>query len=172
MHQNAKFILFTGLSGAGKSTIAEAFLNHLQSINIHATILDGDVLRKGLSQDLGFSIEDRVENMRRVGHLGQILVNSNVWTLAAFISPFENERQKIKSIIGKERYVEVHVSTSLEVCMQRDTKGLYAKAKAGKIENMTGIDSPYDIPIAPDFIFDTESLSVEEIVQALSTILE
>ena len=143
------FILFTGLSGAGKSTLAKAIYQKLFEAKIASFILDGDHLRKGINKDLGFSQNDRKENLRRMAEISKILMDSGLVVLAAFIAPYHESRQYVKEIVGSTRYVEVYVNTSLETCIQRDTKGLYDKAKRGEISNMTGIQAPYEPPIHP-----------------------
>ena len=145
-----KVYWFTGLSGSGKSTIAR----ELSNIMDKSVVLDGDVLRTGLSKDLGFSPEDRTENHRRVAEVAKIISNLGFNVIVAFISPYESHREMAKEILG-DKYVEVYIKTSLDVCMDRDPKGLYEKVKKGEIKNFTGIDDPYEEPLYSDIIIDT-----------------
>lgn len=155
-------IWLTGLSGAGKSTLA----NHVAQTLLHAGkrifILDGDVVRTGLCRDLGFSAEDRAENIRRVAEVARLMNLAGVSVIAALISPFRAERERAAQIIGEDSFREVHISTSLEVCAERDVKGLYAKARAGLIPEFTGISSPYEAPVSPCLRIDTQLHSIEE----------
>jgi bifunctional enzyme CysN/CysC len=150
--QNPCVLWFTGLSGSGKSTIANLVEKALHDCGVHTMILDGDNVRHGLNRDLGFTEADRVENIRRVGEVAKLFVESGLVVLTCFISPFRAERQMVKEILGDKEFVEIFVDVPLQNCMQRDPKGLYAKAKAGKIKNFTGIDSPYEAPEAPDIL--------------------
>jgi bifunctional enzyme CysN/CysC len=150
--QNPCVLWFTGLSGSGKSTIANLVEKALHDRGVHTMILDGDNVRHGLNRDLGFTEADRVENIRRVGEVAKLFVESGLVVLSCFISPFRAERQMVKEILGDKEFVEIFVDVPLQECMQRDPKGLYAKAKAGKIKNFTGIDSPYEAPEAPDIL--------------------
>ena len=144
--QTPCIIWFTGLSGSGKSTVADALEQKLISINKHTYLLDGDNLRHSLNSDLGFSNEDRDENIRRIGHLGELMVDAGLIVIAAFISPFKKQREKTRSLFGANEFVEVFMDTPIEVCEQRDPKGLYKKARSGIIKDFTGIDSPYEKP--------------------------
>ena len=155
LHQHSVMIWFTGLSGSGKSTIAIALERELQKRGLLCRILDGDNIRSGINNNLGFSAEDRVENIRRI------------ITLAAFISPNNELREMASRIIGKENFLEIYVSTPLEECERRDVKGLYAKARKGEIRNFTGISAPFEAPAHPDLSLDTSKLSVEESVNRL-----
>jgi bifunctional enzyme CysN/CysC len=150
--QNPCVLWFTGLSGSGKSTIANLVEKALHDRGMHTMILDGDNVRHGLNRDLGFTEADRVENIRRVGEVAKLFVEAGLVVLTCFISPFRAERQMVKEILGAKEFVEIFVDVPLQECMQRDPKGLYAKAKAGKIKNFTGIDSPYEAPEAPDIL--------------------
>jgi len=154
----SKAIWLTGLSGAGKTTIA---LN-LKKLGLDAVLLDGDELRDGLCSDLKFSIEDRLENIRRVAEVAKLFNRNNQTCICSFISPTENIRNMAKSIIGDENFIEVYVNTPITVCQNRDPKGLYKLAKAGKIKNFTGIDSVYEPPSNPDFILDCYTNSIEK----------
>jgi bifunctional enzyme CysN/CysC len=150
--QNPCVLWFTGLSGSGKSTIANLVEKALHDRGVHTMILDGDNVRHGLNRDLGFTEADRVENIRRVGEVAKLFVESGLVVLTCFISPFRAERQMVKEILGDKEFVEIFVDVPLQECMRRDPKGLYAKANAGKIRNFTGIDSPYEAPEAPDIL--------------------
>ena len=163
---NSFMILFTGLSGSGKSTIANALEQKLQGLNINTFILDGDNMRSGINKDLSFSPEDRSENIRRIGEIGKLFVDAGVVILAAFVAPYEKDRNRIRNIVGLDTFVEVFVNTSLEVCEERDVKGLYKKARKGEITNMTGISAPYEAPTDPAVMI-TEKNTVEEAVDII-----
>ena len=157
-------VWFTGLSGSGKSTVARAVEAALVRGGYPAFVLDGDNLRFGLNKDLGFSAEDRQENIRRVGEVSKLFADANVILLAAFISPYQRDRDAIRALLPTGRFVEVHVSTSIDVCAERDPKGLYAKAERGEISNFTGISAPYESPEDPELQLDTGELSLEDSV--------
>lgn len=159
-------IFFTGLSGSGKSTIANGLEQKLVEERIKTYTLDGDNVRKGINKDLSFSAEDRSENNRRIGEVANLFVDAGLVVLAAFVAPFEKDRNFIKETVGNENYVEVFVDTSLEECERRDVKGLYKKARKGEIKDMTGISSPYEVPLRPDITL-TEKESVEEAVNKI-----
>lgn len=159
-------IWLTGLSGSGKSTIANELELALHKLGIKSYVLDGDNIRTGLNKDLGFSDADRKENMRRIAEVAKLFSDSETVTIAAFISPFRQERAEARKIVG-DNFIEVHVDASLEVCEQRDVKGLYKKARAGEIPNFTGIDSPYEVPENPDILLDSGKLTIEECVNKL-----
>lgn len=159
-------IFFTGLSGSGKSTIANALEEKLHTNGIKTFALDGDNIRHGINKDLSFSPEDRSENNRRIGEIAKLFVDAGVVVLAAFVAPYKKDRDLIKDTVGSENYVEVFVNTSLEVCEQRDVKGLYAKARKGEIKNMTGISSPYEAPENPNAQVTHEN-SIEESVEII-----
>ncbi len=159
-----KVIWFTGLSGAGKSTLADAVEKELHAQGKHTYVLDGDNIRHGLNNDLGFTDADRVENIRRVAEVAKLMLDAGLIVMTAFISPFRAEREMARQLIGEDNFIEVFVDTPLEVCERRDPKGLYKKARSGKIPNMTGINSPYEVPLAPDVRF-TEGSSIEEILR-------
>lgn len=163
---NSFLIFFTGLSGSGKSTIACALEQKLFAEKINTYVLDGDNVRRGINKDLKFSPEDRSENNRRIGEISHLFVDAGVVVLAAFVAPFEKDRNFIKNIVGKENYVEVFVNTSLQECEKRDVKGLYKKAREGEIKDMTGISSPYEVPLRPDVVL-TEKETVEESVNRI-----
>ena len=165
--QNAFLIWFTGLSGSGKSTIANAVEQALHNQGVKTYILDGDNIRKGINKDLTFSPEDRSENIRRIAEVANLMVDAGLVVLAAFVSPYKKDRDNIKSIVKDTNFVEVYVNASVEECERRDVKGLYKKARAGEIKNMTGISAPYEAPEQPDIEIKTENVSVEEAVQEI-----
>jgi bifunctional enzyme CysN/CysC len=155
-------IWFTGLSGSGKSTIANAVEAALAARGVHTTALDGDNIRHGLNKDLGFTEADRVENVRRIAEVGRLMCDAGLVVTCAFISPYRSERQLARDTIGPERFIEVFVNTSIEACMARDPKGLYAKARAGQLKNFTGVDSPYEPPAAADLVIDTTATTAAD----------
>ena len=167
LKQHSVMIWFTGLSGSGKSTIAIALERELQKRGLLCRILDGDNIRSGINNNLGFSEEDRVENIRRIAEIGKLLVDTGIITIAAFISPNNDLREMAANIIGKENFLEIFVSTPIEECERRDVKGLYAKARRGEIKNFTGISAPFEAPENPALSIDTSKLSVEESVNKL-----
>ncbi|WP_376695238.1 sulfate adenylyltransferase subunit CysN [Wenzhouxiangella sp. EGI_FJ10305] len=160
--QRPAVLWFTGLSGAGKSSVANALEQALFQRGHHSYLLDGDNVRHGLNRDLGFTDEDRVENIRRIGEVARLMADAGLVVLTAFISPFRSDRAMVRELMEQGEFIEVHVSASLETCEQRDPKGLYAKARAGAIKHFTGIDSPYEAPEDPEIVVDSEKLSVEE----------
>ena len=165
--QEPLVIWFTGLSASGKSTIAGALEQILTQQGYHTYLLDGDNIRHGLCKDLGFSDADRKENIRRVGEVARLGADAGLIILAAFISPFRSDRRIVRDILPDGQFVEVFVDAPLNVCKQRDPKGLYEKAERGEIKMFTGIDSPYETPEAPEVHIDTEALSVPESVNRL-----
>ena len=165
--QRPAVLWFTGLSGAGKSTVANALEQALFQRGHHSYLLDGDNVRHGLNRDLGFSDEDRVENIRRIGEVARLMADAGLVVLSAFISPFRADRALVRELMEDGEFIEIHVDAPLEVCEQRDPKGLYAKARAGVIRNFTGIDSPYEPPRDPEIVVDTSKLSVDECVEEL-----
>ena len=165
--QRSVMVWFTGLSGSGKSTIAIALERELQSRGVLCRILDGDNIRTGINNNLGFSEADRIENIRRIAEVSKLFVDTGIVTIAAFISPNNDIREMAANIIGKEDFVEVYVSTPLEECERRDVKGLYAKARKGEIKNFTGISAPFEAPVSPALVLDTSVLSLEESVNEL-----
>lgn len=169
--QRGIMIWFTGLSGSGKSTVAIALERELQKRGLLCRILDGDNIRSGINNNLGFSAEDRVENIRRIAEIGKLFVDTGIITLAAFISPNNDIREMAARIIGKEDFMEIYVSTPLEGCERRDVKGLYAKARRGEIRNFTGISAPFEAPEHPALSLDTSVLSVEESVNQLLALI-
>lgn len=160
-------IWFTGLSGSGKSTLANALEAELFAQGCRTLVLDGDNIRQGLCSDLGFSAEDRHENLRRVGQLARLTMEAGVITLAAFISPFEEDRAMVREIVGQQNLFEIHVDCALEICEQRDVKGLYRKARRGEIAHFSGISSPYQKPRCADLVLDTGTLSVVDCVRRM-----
>lgn len=167
LRQRGMMLWFTGLSGSGKSTVAIALERELHSRGLLCRILDGDNIRSGINNNLGFSAEDRVENIRSIAEVGRLFVDTGIITIAAFISPNNQLREMAAEIIGKDDFVEVFVSTPLEECEKRDVKGLYAKARRGEIKNFTGISAPFEAPEHPDITLDTSKLPVEESVKIL-----
>lgn len=167
LKQHGLMIWFTGLSGSGKSTIAIALERELQQRGLLCRILDGDNIRSGINNNLGFSAEDRVENIRRIAEVGKLFVDTGIITLAAFISPNNEIREMAAGIIGKEDFLEIYVSTPLEECERRDVKGLYAKARRGEIKSFTGISAPFEAPAHPALSLDTSKLSLKESVDQL-----
>lgn len=170
-HQ-ARVLWFTGLSGAGKSTIANALEQELVRRGIHSYLLDGDNVRHGLCADLGFSEADRTENLRRVGAVAGLMLDAGLVVLSAFISPYRAQRDKIRQSLPEGKFLEIYVATSLDVCEQRDVKGLYKKARQGEISHFTGISDPYEPPQQPDLVLDTAALSIEQSVAALIALLQ
>lgn len=169
--QNPCLLWFTGLSGAGKSTIANALDVALHERGYHTFLLDGDNVRYGLNKDLGFSDEDRVENIRRIGEVSKLFTDAGLIVLSAFISPFRSDRDMVRGLFAPGEFIEVFVDTPLAVCEQRDPKGLYRKARAGKLKDFTGIDSPYEEPVEPEVRLDTSTMSVDECTDRLLTFL-
>lgn len=162
LNQQSKVLWLTGLSGSGKSTIAQALERRLQTEGYFAQVLDGDNIRTGINNNLGFSLEDRQENIRRISEVAKLYLNSGIITINSFVSPTIAIRKKAAEIIGTADFIEVYINTPLEVCEARDVKGLYKKARAGEIKGFTGIDSPYEAPTNPDLEVPTEHLSIEE----------
>tara|TARA_B100000446_G_C10504440_1_gene324419 strand:- start:392 stop:1018 length:627 start_codon:yes stop_codon:yes gene_type:complete len=161
---NSFLIWFTGLSGSGKSTIANLVEQKLFEQGIKTYTLDGDNIRKGINNDLTFSPEDRTENIRRIAEIANLMIDAGLVVLAAFVSPYKKDRENVKNIVKNSNFVEVFVNTSVEECERRDVKGLYKKARAGEIKNMTGISAPYEAPDHADVEIKTEEETVEEAV--------
>ena len=170
-HQRPRCLWFTGLSGSGKSTIANLLEKRLLASGIHTYLLDGDNVRHGLSKDLGFTDEDRVENIRRVAEVAKLMVDAGLVVLVSFISPFRAERRMARAMFEEGEFLEVFVDTPLEVAERRDAKGLYAKARAGELRNFTGIDSPYEVPDAPEISLDTVGSEAEALAERLAVIV-
>lgn len=170
-HRSA-VLWFTGYSGAGKSTVAVALEQELHKRGVRTYILDGDNVRHGLNKNLGFSSEDRKENIRRIGEVSKLLVDAGVLTLSAFISPFREDRAQVRELLEKKEFVEVYVKCDLTECERRDPKGLYRKARSGEIKEFTGIDSPYEPPVNPEITIETDQLSLEESLKKIVDYLE
>nr|WP_132282935.1 adenylyl-sulfate kinase [Natranaerovirga hydrolytica] len=164
--QKGILLWFTGLSGSGKSTIASALEQKLWALGKHTYLLDGDNIRHGLNGDLGFSDEDRKENIRRIKEVAKLFVDAGTITIASFIAPFKEDRASVRKVLG-QNFIEVFIDCPLEVCQQRDPKGLYKKVEMGEIKNFTGIDSPYEKPDQPEIIIQSNQLSVEESVDTI-----
>jgi len=162
LNQKPCILWFTGLSGSGKSTIANAVEHELFKRGVKTYLLDGDNVRHGLNKDLGFSKIDRIENIRRIGEVSKLFVDSGLIVLTAFISPFKSDRQIAKSLVKYNEFVEVFVNTPLKICESRDPKGLYQKARNGDIKNFTGIDSPYEEPLEPRIELQTDKLNIRQ----------
>jgi adenylylsulfate kinase len=167
LKQHSVMIWFTGLSGSGKSTIAIALERELHKRGLLCRILDGDNIRSGINNNLGFTEADRIENIRRIAEVSKVFVDTGIITIAAFISPSNDIREMAANIIGKDDFLEVYVSTPIEECERRDVKGLYAKARRGEIKNFTGISAPFEAPAHPALTLDTSALSLEESVNKL-----
>jgi len=165
--QTPRILWFTGLSGAGKSTIANLVERKLHALGRHTYLLDGDNLRHGLNRDLGFSEADRVENIRRVAEVAHLMLDAGLITLVAFISPFRAEREMARGLAGAGAFLEIYIDTPLELAERRDPKGLYQKARRGELKNFTGIDSPYEPPLAPELHIDTRRESAEEAAERI-----
>ncbi|WP_018478834.1 adenylyl-sulfate kinase [Pontibacter roseus] len=167
MRQEPRLVWFTGLSGSGKSTLAMRLESHLFQQGYKVYLLDGDNVRHGLNSDLGFSAQDRHENIRRVGEVAAMMLDAGLVVLCAFISPYAAERTFVRNTVGFDRFTEVFVDCPVQVCEERDTKGLYAKARRGLISNFTGISAPYEAPAAPDVAVRTDTASIEESLQEI-----
>ncbi|BAC13617.1 adenylylsulfate kinase [Oceanobacillus iheyensis HTE831] len=165
-HKSA-VLWFTGLSGSGKSTLSSALEKELFSLETHTYHLDGDNVRHGLNKNLGFSPEDREENIRRIGEVSKLMVDAGLITLTAFISPYQEDRDHVRATLAQDEFIEIYVKCSLDMCEARDPKGLYKKARLGEINNFTGIDAPYEEPLHPEIVIDTENQSIEESVQTI-----
>ena len=161
LNQKPVILWMTGLSGSGKSTIANAVERQLRQNGFHTFLLDGDNIRHGLNKDLGFTEADRIENIRRIGEVSKLMTDAGLIVITAFISPFESERNMVREMVDEGEFVEIFIDTPLQIAETRDVKGLYAKARAGELQNFTGIDSPYEIPLKPEIVINTEELSVE-----------
>ena len=170
--QKPCIIWFTGLSGSGKTTTAVALEKRLNAMGKHTYLIDGDHLRQGLNSDLSFTDQDRTENIRRVGEVAKLFVDAGLIVIVALISPFRADRLAVRNLVKKDEFIEVYMNTPLEVCEQRDVKGLYKKARSGEIQNFTGIDSRYEVPQNPDVVMDSSTAITEETVDCvISTIL-
>ncbi|PIC70095.1 adenylyl-sulfate kinase [Sporosarcina sp. P16b] len=160
-------LYFTGLSGSGKSTIANAAARRLHDLGANTYVLDGDNVRHGLNKDLGFSDEARKENTRRIGEVSKLFIDSGQLVFTAFISPFQEDRDSVRRLVEEDEFVEVYISCPLDACEKRDPKGLYEKARAGVIPEFTGISSPYEVPVKPELTLETDQYSIEECVEQL-----
>jgi adenylylsulfate kinase len=173
LNEHRSFLIwFTGLSGSGKSTIANLLEKRLHQLNIHTYSLDGDNLRRGLNKNLAFSKEDRNENLRRTAEVAKLFIDAGVVVIAAFISPYIKTREEIKEIVGADNYIEVYVNTALEVCEERDIKGLYKKARKGEIKNFTGVSSPYEPPVNPTIEIKTPLDSPQAAVDKIMAVIK
>lgn len=173
INNHTSFVIwFTGLSGAGKSTIANALESKLNDNSIHTYLLDGDNIRQGLNVDLTFSQEDRSENIRRIAEVSSLLIDAGLVVLSAFVSPYRKDRMLVKSKVKDINFIEIFVDTPLEECIRRDTKGLYGKAKKGLIKNLTGINAPYERPENPNLRIDTTKFTVDEAVNMILNTIE
>ncbi|VAX40578.1 Adenylylsulfate kinase [hydrothermal vent metagenome] len=165
-------IWFTGLSGSGKSTVANTVDHILHSKGIHTYVLDGDNIRMGLNKNLGFSPEDRTENIRRIGEVAKVFNDASLLTLTAFISPYRADRDAVREILDEGEFIEVYVNASLATCEERDPKGLYKKARAGEIKGFTGIDAPYEEPQKAELVLDSNNKSIDDLAQEVVAYLE
>ena len=163
---------FTGLSGSGKSTVSVALEKEIHALGIRTYLLDGDNVRHGLNKNLGFSPEDRTENIRRIGEVGKLMSDAGVLTLSAFISPYQEDRDQVRALLEEDEFIEIYVKCSVDACEARDPKGLYKKARAGEIKGFTGIDAPYEEPVKPEITIETDKQSLEESVQVIITYLK
>lgn len=163
---------FTGLSACGKSTIANEVDYLLNKKGFHTIVLDGDNIRMGLNKNLGFSAEDRAENIRRIGEVAKLFATSGTIVGTAFISPYKADRDKVRAILAPGEYIEIYVNASLETCEKRDPKGLYKKARAGELKNFTGIDDPYEAPEKPELVLDSDNKGIAELAQEVVAYLE
>ena len=169
-HKSA-VLFFTGLSGSGKSTLANDVSRKLHELNVHSYVLDGDNIRQGLNKDLGFQEEDRKENIRRIGEVSKLLVDSGQFAITAFISPFQSDRQVVRELLSKDEFIEVYVKCPLNECELRDPKGLYKKARSGEIPHFTGVSSPYEAPINPELTIDTYNETREQCAETVLSYL-
>ncbi len=167
----AHLIWFTGLSGSGKSTLANLVEMALHQNGASTYVLDGDNIRQGINKDLSFAPKDRSENIRRIAEISNLMLEAGILTLAAFISPYIKDRERVKQIVGAENFIEIYVNTSIKECERRDVKGLYKKARKGEIKNMTGISAPYQAPVNPDFEVITDGQSIAMSVNAILSYL-
>lgn len=163
-HKGA-LLWFTGLSGSGKSTIANTVDHLLHEMGKHTMVLDGDNIRMGLNKNLGFSPADRTENIRRIGEVGKLFVEAGLITTTAFISPYRDDRDQVRALFGPGEFIEIYVKASVETCEKRDPKGLYKKARAGEIKEFTGISAPYEEPTRPELVLDSDTKDVEQLAK-------
>jgi adenylylsulfate kinase len=162
-----KILWFTGFSGAGKSTLAHALEEHLHDNEARTYVLDGDNVRKGLCNDLGFSDVDRIENIRRIGEVSRLMMDAGLIVMTAFISPFKRDRRIVRDLVDEGDFIEIFCDSPLSVCESRDIKGLYKKARAGEIPEFTGISSPYEIPVNPELVVDSGNSTIEECINEI-----
>ena len=167
LEQTGKIIWFTGLSGSGKSTLANALEIKLHQQGKHTFLLDGDVIRQGLNQDLGFSDQDRTENIRRIAHVAKLMMDAGLIVICAFISPFAQERKLARDLAGKDSFVEIYLSTPISVCEERDVKGLYKKARDGSLANLSGLGSGYETPLNAKITIDTSQVSIDAAIEQI-----
>tara|TARA_Y100000588_G_scaffold391865_1_gene501800 strand:+ start:1020 stop:1874 length:855 start_codon:yes stop_codon:yes gene_type:complete len=172
LNQRPVLVWFTGLSGSGKSTMSNLLENELHESGYKTYALDGDNIRQGLCNDLAFTDEDRIENIRRIGEVSKLFLDAGVVVLSSFVSPFKEDRESVKNLVGADRFIEVFVDCPLEVCESRDVKGLYKKAREGKIKNFTGIDSPFEAPNNPEVVLKTAEEEPQYSLQKLLNIVE
>lgn len=168
LQQRGKVVWFTGLSGSGKSTLANALEIELHKQGKHTFLLDGDVVRQGLNQDLGFSDQDRTENIRRIAHVAKLMMDAGLIVICAFISPFRVERRLARELAGEDRFIEIYLDTPMSVCEERDVKGLYKKARDGTLPNLSGIGSDYEVPENPEMMIDTSQYTIEHSITEIS----
>ena len=171
LDQIGKMIWFTGLSGSGKSTLGNALEIALHHQGKKTFLLDGDVVRQGLNQDLGFSDEDRIENIRRIAHVAKLMMDAGLIVICAFISPFKIERRLARELAGENRFIEVYLNTPLAICEERDVKGLYQKSRAGNLTNLSGIGSDYEIPENAEIIIDTSRTSIQAAIEQIQKLI-
>ncbi len=172
LHGHKAYLLwFTGLSGSGKSTLANLVEMALHQQGLSTYILDGDNVRQGINKDLSFAPKDRSENIRRIAEISNLMLDAGVITLAAFVSPYKKDREVVKQIVGPDKFIEIYVNTTLSECESRDVKGLYKKARAGEIKNMTGISAPYQVPTHPDIEIITDSQTIQQSVAVIMQFL-
>jgi adenylylsulfate kinase len=173
LNGHPSFILwFTGLSGSGKSTIAHQLEENLFKKNVRTYVLDGDNIRTGLNRDLGFSAEEREENIRRIGEVAKLFVDAGIVVLTAFISPYKKDRAFVRNLVKRGEFIEIYVKCPVEICEQRDVKGLYRKARQGILKQFTGIDDPYEEPEHPEIVLETDKKSIEQCLQEILEFLE
>ncbi|MDL4842689.1 adenylyl-sulfate kinase [Aquibacillus rhizosphaerae] len=170
-HKSA-ILWFTGLSGSGKSTLSVELEKKLCELGAHTYRLDGDNVRHGLNNNLGFSPEDRTENIRRIGEVSKLMIDAGLITLTAFISPYQDDRNNVRNLVEQDEFIEIYVKASLEECEKRDPKGLYKKARAGEIKGFTGIDAPYEEPRNPELTIETDKQTIEDAVETIVTYLQ
>ncbi|HBN78217.1 adenylyl-sulfate kinase [Rubinisphaera italica] len=172
MGHKSAILWFTGLSGAGKSTVANTVDHLMHEKGIHTYVLDGDNVRMGLNKNLGFSADDRTENIRRIGEVAKLFSDAGIFVLTAFISPYRADRDRVREIMGEGEFIEVYVNASLATCEERDPKGLYKKARAGEIKGFTGIDDPYEEPAKAEITLDADTKSIDELAQEVVAYLD